>query len=159
MPTLEKLIEWQKGQGISRREMADRLHVNYKALCPVLAGTKPLSPQLAARIGELMERHNGGLTVTLPDELSPLPAEWESLDYADHTLVEEMLARLLQLLICTISPARIDLHADFWNDSIITRLNFNLGTKLRGITLPQLHFATITAEKLAGKLYRAAATI
>ena len=91
--------------------------------------------------------------------LLPLPAEWESLDYADHTLVEEMLARLLQLLICTLSPALIDLHADFWNDRLITRLNFNLGTKLRGIALPQMHFATITAEKLAGKLYRAAATI
>lgn len=91
--------------------------------------------------------------------LLPLPAEWESLDYADHTLVEEMLARLLQLLICTICPARIDLHADFWNDRLITRLNFNLSTKLRGIALPQMHFAAITAEKLAGKLYRAAATI
>lgn len=91
--------------------------------------------------------------------LLPLPAEWESLDYADHTLVEEMLARLLQLLICTLSPARIDLHADFWNDRLITRLNFNLGTKLRGVTLPQMHFATITAEILAMKLYRAAAKI
>ena len=91
--------------------------------------------------------------------LLPLPAEWESLDYADHTLVEEMLARLLQLLICTISPARIDLHADFWNDRLITRLNFNLSTKLRGVALPQMHFATITAEKLAGKLYRAATAI
>ena len=74
-------------------------------------------------------------------------------------LVEEMLARLLQLLICTISPARIDLHADFWNDRLITRLTFNLGTKLRGVALPQMHFATITAEKLAGKLYRAATAI
>lgn len=91
--------------------------------------------------------------------LLPLPAEWESLDYADHTLVEEMLARLLQLLICTLSPALIDLHADFWNDRLITRLTFNLGTKLRGVALPQMHFATITAEKLAGKLYRAAAAI
>ena len=74
-------------------------------------------------------------------------------------LVEEMLARLLQLLICTLSPARIDLHADFWNDRLITRLNFNLSTKLRGITLPQLHFASTTAEKLAESLYRAAAAI
>ena len=83
----------------------------------------------------------------------PLPAEWESLDYADHTLVEEMLARLLQLLICTISPAHIDLHADFWNDRLISRLNFNLSTKLRCIdSPPRLHFKTITAEKLAPQL-------
>ena len=83
----------------------------------------------------------------------PLPAAWESLDYADHTLVEEMLARLLQLLTCTLAPAHIELHADFWNDRLISRLNFNLSTKLRSIdSPPRLHFKTITAEKLAPKL-------
>ncbi len=83
----------------------------------------------------------------------PLPAEWESLDYADHTLVEEMLARLLQLLTCTLAPAHIELHADFWNDRLISRLNFNLSTKLRSIdSPPRLHFKTITAEKLAPRL-------
>ena len=83
----------------------------------------------------------------------PLPADWESLDYADHTLVEEMIARLLQLLTCTLSPAHIELHADFWNDRLISRLNFNLSTKLRGIdSPPQLRFKTITAEKLAPQL-------
>lgn len=92
MPTLEGIIEWQKTHGISRRELADRLHVNYKALCPVLAGTKPLSPQLAARIGELMERHNGGLTVTLPDELSPLLTTWAA---TAHISIDELVAQLL----------------------------------------------------------------
>ena len=83
----------------------------------------------------------------------PLPAEWETLDYADHTLVEEMLARLLQLLTCTLAPAHIELHADFWNDRLISRLNFNLSTKLRSIdSPPRLHFKTITAEKLAPRL-------
>lgn len=90
--------------------------------------------------------------------LLPLPTEWETLDYADHTLVEEMLARLLQLLTCTLTPAQIELHADFWNDRLIARLNFNLSTKLRGIPLPQLHFSTSTPEKLARKIHRAAAT-
>ena len=86
----------------------------------------------------------------------PLPHDWINLDYADHTLVEEMLARLLQLLTCTLNPAHIELHADFWNDRLISRLNFNLSTKLRGIhTPPRLHFKTITAEKLAPKLRRA----
>lgn len=88
----------------------------------------------------------------------PLPVEWESLDYADHTLVEEMLARLLQLLTCTLAPARIELYADFWNDRLISRLNFNLSTKLRGIeSLPQLHFATISADKLTPRLRKATA--
>ena len=83
----------------------------------------------------------------------PLPAEWETLDYADHTLVEEMLARLLQLLTCTLAPTHIELHADFWNDRLISRLNFNLSTKIRSIdSPPHLHFKTITAEKLVPRL-------
>lgn len=85
--------------------------------------------------------------------LLPLPAEWETLDYANHTLVEEMLARLLQLLTCTLSPAHIELHADFWNDRLISRLSFNLSTKLRGITnQPELHFSALSDSDLAQKL-------
>ncbi len=88
--------------------------------------------------------------------LLPLPAEWETLDYDDHTLVEEMLARLLQMLTCSLAPAHIDLHADFWNDRLISRLNFNLSTKLRGIPAPpHFHFANTTQEKLAARLHQA----
>ena len=101
-------------------------------------------------------QRNGSVTPCPLLHLLPLPAEWNSLDYADHTLVEEMLARLLQLLICTLTPAHIDLHADFWNDRLITRVNFNLSTKLRGVRLPQLHFGTITPEKLSSRIRRAA---
>lgn len=98
MPTLEGIIEWQKTHGISRRELADMLHVNYKALCPVLAGTKPLSPQLAARIGELMERHNGGLTVTLPGEFEPLLTTWAATaNISIDELVAQLLADVLKL--------------------------------------------------------------
>lgn len=92
MPTLEEIIEWQKAQGISRRAPADKLHVNYKALCPVLAGTKPLSPQLSARIGELMKQHHGGLTVTLPDEFAPLLTTWAA---TAHISIDELVAQLL----------------------------------------------------------------
>lgn len=91
--------------------------------------------------------------------LLPLPAEWETLDYANHTLVEEMVARLLQFLICAIAPTHIDLHADFWNDRLISRLSFNLSTKLRSITLPQLHFSSITEEKLRTRIRQAAMRI
>lgn len=80
----------------------------------------------------------------------PLPTTWDTLDYDDHTLVEEMLARLLQLLTCTLTPKHIEMHADFWNDRLIARLNYNLNTKLRGInTLPRLHFATVSPEKIS----------
>lgn len=90
----------------------------------------------------------------------PLPANWENLNYADHTLVEEMMAKLLQLLTCTIAPAHIDMHADFWNDRLISRLCFNLNTKLRGIGAPpRLHFATISRDKLTSSLRMAAARV
>lgn len=85
--------------------------------------------------------------------LLPLPADWETLDYADHTLVEEMLARLLQLITCTLAPVHIDLHADFWNDRLISRLNFNLNTKLRGIDhIPALHYKSTSADKIARQM-------
>lgn len=100
-------------------------------------------------------RRHGIITPCPLLRLLPLPAEWETLDYADHTLVEEMLARLLQLLTCTLNPSRIDLHADFWNDRLISRLNFNLSTKLRGLeTSPQIHFTTISQEGLSSILHR-----
>ena len=98
MPTLEGIIEWQKTHGISRRELADMLHVNYKALCPVLAGTKPLSPRLAARIADLMERHNKGLTVTLPHEYEPLLTTWaETANLTVNELVAQLLADALKI--------------------------------------------------------------
>ena len=98
MPTLEGIIEWQKTHGISRRELADMLHVNYKALCPVLAGTKPLTLRLAARIADLMERHNNGLTVTLPHEFVPLLTTWaETANLTVNELVAQLLADALKI--------------------------------------------------------------
>lgn len=89
--------------------------------------------------------------------LLPLPTDWETMDYADHTLVEEMLARLLQLLTCTLAPTHIDLHADFWNTRLISRLNFNLNTKLRGISnTPALHYKNTSADKISLQLRQSA---
>lgn len=99
-----------------------------------------------------MLRH-GKVTPCLLLQHLPMLCNWETLNYEDHTLVEEMLARLLQLLACTIAPEHIDFHADFWNDRLISRLNFNLSTKLRGITNPpRLHFATLAQENLSKRL-------
>lgn len=100
-------------------------------------------------------RRHGFITPCPLLHLLPLPTDWETLDYADHTLVEEMLARLLQMLTCALNPASIDLHADFWNDRLISRLDFNLSTKLRGLeSAPALHFSTISQEKLLHLLHR-----
>lgn len=90
----------------------------------------------------------------------PMPANWESLDYNDHTLVEEMLARLLQLLTCTMTPANINMYADFWTDRLISRLNYNLSTKLRQpATFPKMRYYTITSAQIPLQLRKGAAKI
>lgn len=177
----ESLDEWL--DAASRRHRLQRIclppglggdileHLRKRHTCPVqeysaaesLVGEREDTLTVLLQIGRPPQgalRRHGKVTPCPLLEHLPLPAAWDSLDYADHTLVEEMLARLLQLLTCTLAPAHIDLHADYWNDRLITRLKFNLSTKLRGIdTLPTLHFATITPEKLALRLRQSAASI
>lgn len=136
-------------------------HLQQRHICPVreyaaaesLAGSKEDTLTLLFIRGQGPQGaiHRHGITSPCPLlHLLPLPANWETLDYADHTLVEEMLARFLQLVLCTLSPTHVDLYADFWNDRLISRLNFNISTKLREVTaLPQLHFGSINPAKLA----------
>lgn len=141
-------------------------HLQQRHACPVqeysvaesLASEREDTLTLLLQRGQSPQgalRRHGVITRCPLLHLLPLPTDWETLDYADHTLVEEMLARLLQLLTCTLNPARIDLHADFWNDRLISRLNFNLSTKLRGLeSSPQMHFSTISQEGLSNILHR-----
>lgn len=69
--------------------------------------------------------------------LLPMPDTWESLDYGDHTLLEEMVARLVLFLSCALSPSHVILHADFWNERLMKRLRFNCESKLKsGRSLP-----------------------
>lgn len=143
-------------------------HLQRRHKCPVqeystaeaLAGEKDNTLTLLLLRGEAPQgalRRNQLLTPCPLLQHLPLPQDWATLDYGDHTLVEEMLARLLQLLTCTLNPAHIVLHADFWNDRLISRLNFNLSTKLRSIdSPPRLHFKTITREKLEQLLHKGA---
>ena len=72
-------------------------------------------------------------------DLLPLPTAWSTLDYSDHTLVEEMIARLLQALACVLAPARIAVHADFWSTRLTERIRYNTQMKLKG-RAPELHF-------------------
>ena len=175
----ESLDEWL--DAMARRHRLQRIclppglsdellqHLRQRHSCPVqeyaeveaLAGKRDHTLTLILRRGESPQgamRHHSTLAPCPLLHLLPLPADWATLDYADHTLVEEMLARLLQLLTCILAPAHIDLHADFWNDRLISRLRYNLLTKLRGIeTPPHLHFASISPEKMLPQLRRAVA--
>jgi hypothetical protein len=63
-----------------------------------LDGTKPLTHRLAARIADLMERHNNGLTVTLPREYEPLLTTWAATaNISIDELVAQLLADVLKL--------------------------------------------------------------
>ena len=92
MPSLSEIEEWRVKHSVTRKQLAEMLHVNYKALCPVLAGTRPLSPQLAARIEELMQQYSGGLRITLPSELVLVLTTWAS---TAKLSVDELVEKLL----------------------------------------------------------------
>ncbi len=81
-----------------------------------------------------------------PLELLPLPTDWQSLDYSDHTLVEEMVARLLLTLSCTLAPKRFVLYGSFWTERLLRRIRYNLSTKLRGSSPPPLSFRSLSPE-------------
>ena len=96
-------------------------------------------------------RRGGSHIHSGPLGLLPLPASWLTLDYSDHTLVEEMLARLITMLACTLAPSRFVLFADFWTPRLIKRVHFNVSSKLQQDTL-HLHFRNISPAHAASKL-------
>ncbi len=85
--------------------------------------------------------------------LLPMPATWIELDYSDHTLVEEMVARTITILACTLAPARFVLYADFWTSRLTKRIHFNASAKLHQENLP-LIFHHITPAHAAERLHR-----
>lgn len=140
--------------------MADELraHLQQRYRCPVanvnaaeaLADAHEGAATLYLSRGEAPQccmYRNGRLQPTGRLELLPLPAAWETIDYSDRTLVEEMVARLLQILTCTLAPERISLHADFWTTRLTDRIRFNTASKLRATALPGLHFHHTTAAE------------
>lgn len=101
-------------------------------------------------------RRRGVLTPCDTLHLLPLPTAWETLDYDDHTLTEEMVSRLLHLLTATHTPARFELFADFWTERLTTRIRYNLSAKLRGFErVPRLHFRPCTPAQAHAAAWRA----
>lgn len=81
----------------------------------------------------------------------PMPTSWSELDYSDHTLVEEMVARTITILACTLAPARFVLYADFWTPRLIKRIHFNASAKLHQGN-PPLSFHYITPAHATERL-------
>ena len=84
----------------------------------------------------------GRVYETGPLHLLPMPADWIALDYSDRGLIEEMTARLLQIITCTQAPDRIELYMPPMSTRLAERIRYNAGTKLRG-ALPELSFNKI----------------
>lgn len=134
-----------------------RAHLQQRYSCPAscttpaeaLADTREGVATLYLRRGETpvccMSRY-GRLIPTGRLDLLPLPSDWEKLDYEDHTLVEEMISRLLHILTCTLAPSRIVLHADFWTPRLTERIRFNTSAKLRPLPSPHLMMCDIRAD-------------
>ena len=81
----------------------------------------------------------------------PLPASWETMDYDDHTLLEEMISRLLLILSCTLAPERFVLHAPFWTPRLLRRIRYNTSAKMQGHS-PALHFRPLTETAVSQAL-------
>lgn len=82
-----------------------------------------------------------------PLHLLPLPADWATLDYSDSHLVEEVVARLLVIITCTLAPERIKLHTPPFSSRLTERIRYNAATKLRG-QLPLLTYHPLQPDSL-----------
>lgn len=100
------------------------------------------------RNGKIQECGNLGLL--------PLPIDWAEVDHSDHTMQEETVAKLLQIITCMLSPESIILHTPAWSSKLMERIRFNTGTKLRG-SLPPIRFLPLTAELMVQAMRRYAA--
>lgn len=89
------------------------------------------------RHGQLQE--SGALS------LLPLPAEWKEINHSDRSLLEETVARMLQIITCILAPTRISLHAPAWSPRLMERMRYNASTKLRG-QLPPIRFVPLSTE-------------
>ena len=85
----------------------------------------------------------------------PMPVDWSQLDYSDHTLVEEMVARLVQMISCIAAPRGVELHANFWNSKLTQRIRFNVQSKLQEEN-PPLLFNAVDEEMVRKALWKAA---
>lgn len=99
-------------------------------------------------------RRNGRLQECGPLHLLPMPAEWEKLDYSERSLVEEMTARLLHIITCTLRPAQIILYTPLLSSRLTERIRYNAATKLKG-ALPELKFQPLTPQVLSHATHRA----
>ncbi len=153
-----------------RKLLAITLHSDHQplppTLCQQLAARYHCPCRLVSAADAMAEPREGSVTLILRPgsaplgtlyrnglrqpcgtlELLPLPGDWTTLDFDDHTLVEEMVSRLLLTLTCTLAPERFVLYGTFWTERLLRRIRYNFSTKLRGTALPPLRFRHLSPE-------------
>lgn len=156
-------------EGALSRELAE--HLQRRCALPVkrlntaeaLADKRPRTLTLLCQQGILPQAVYRSETELLPCNhlhMLPLPDRWETMDYSDHTLTEEMICRLIQSLACVLSPERVVLYCDYLTERLIPRVRYNLSAKLKGMErMPRLHFRSISSEQLIQALRLAAARV
>lgn len=156
-------------EGALAQELAE--HLQRRCTLPVkrintaeaLADKRPRTLTLLCRQGILPQavyRSEAGLLPCNHLHMLPLPDRWETMDYSDHTLTEEMICRLLQTLTCVLSPEHVVLYCDYLTERLIPRIRYNLSAKLKGMEhMPRLHFRSISSEQLTQALRQAAARV
>ncbi|MFI3242993.1 MAG: hypothetical protein R3Y56_01925 [Akkermansia sp.] len=117
-----------------------------EALSTSLAERSEASLSIAFEAGRIPRAHyysGGQLRRTGNVSLLPMPDDWEGLDYEDRTMLEEMVARLVLYLVCPLTPQRVLLFADCWNERLESRIRFNCSSKLREMGLPEIEFCPL----------------
>ena len=96
---------------------------------------------------------NGKLSESGALPLLPLPTDWAGIAHTDRALVEETVARLLQMICCILSPTRLCLHTPEWAPRFTERIRYNADTKLKGL-LPPIRFCRLEKEALLAAMRR-----
>ena len=104
MLTVEKIEAWRKAEGLSCKELAGILRVNYQHFAAVLRGLRPLTEKLAALVEREMARRENGLKVAVLPQYEPLLRGWaDAAGISVEQLVQDLLAEALK---ARLSPTK-----------------------------------------------------
>lgn len=120
-----------------------------EALSTSLAERREGSLSIAFEPSRVPRAHyyqDGQLRRTGNVALLPMPDSWQTLDYEDRTMLEEMVARLVLFLACALSPQRVLLFADCWTERLENRIRYNCSSKLRDVILPEMQFLPLRGD-------------
>lgn len=150
------------GEEISKAELAAHWQKRYRctvhtpSVAAVLSKSKEGEATLYLPEGENAScaiYRNGKIQESGPLHLLPLPCEWREIQHSDRSLLEESVARLLQIITCLAAPGKITLHSTIRNPRLLERIRYNADTKLKG-QLPPIHFTPISQEELPRAMRR-----